>query len=158
MSDSHNRWTKLDSALEWANEENCEKLLFAGDLVRKQGVKHLAKFRGQVIYVWGNNQLEKKKVRREADSFANIHIAGKAYDEEIGGIKVFMMHRPPKVMEKANSGHYDLCVHGHTHRYREGKLGATKVVNPGELAAVETGESSFAMVELPSLKVERLML
>jgi predicted phosphodiesterase len=60
ISDSHDAWAKIEKAIAIGNENNCQVLLHAGDFVTPAGVKLLAKFKGEVHIVWGNNEGERE--------------------------------------------------------------------------------------------------
>jgi len=50
------------------------------------------------------------------------------YSTQIGGLRVGMVHRPPGPGDPWAAG-LDLCIHGHTHRWRDEVRGATRFVN-----------------------------
>ena len=47
---------------------------------------------------------------------------------EVGGLKVGMVHRPPRPNEPWVR-ELDVCIHGHTHIWRDETLGRTRFVN-----------------------------
>jgi putative phosphoesterase len=151
MSDSHDNWTKLQQAVEIANQANCEILLFAGDLIAPPMLSYLQAFNGKVHFVWGNNEGEKVKLTRLMDKSENItlhgEVVGDYYEDELDGIKIFMQHYPKVAELAAASGQYDLVIHGHTHVYREEQIGNTLLINPGEIQGAKTGESTFVIYD-----------
>jgi hypothetical protein len=157
MSDSHNRWQNLTSAVEWANEEKCDKLLFAGDLVRKEGIAILAQFNKEVVLVWGNNQMRNKIVKEEVQKYSNVKVAGVIYKDKIANQNIIMSHLPSKVESQKNKD-CDIAIHGHTHEYREEVVDEVKFICPGEISGHKTREVSFAVVDLQSIEVERFIL
>ena len=49
-----------------------------------------------------------------------------------------------------------VVMHGHTHRYRNEKIGNTLVINPGESAGMLKGKNSIGLIRLADLKFERI--
>lgn len=158
VSDSHDRWDYLGEAVRVANENECEFLLFAGDLIAPPGIAILQQFKGKVIFVWGNNEGEIEGMTKKFSDSKNIELCGKAYAGEIGGLKVFMNHYPEISVLAAESGEYDLCVYGHDHEYFEGKKGDTILLNPGEIQGYLTGNKTFMIFDTKSKEVEKITL
>lgn len=159
MSDSHNHWDNLQEAIDWVNEEKCRYILFAGDLVKARGIEILSQFNGDVVLVWGNNQMAKKYLRKKVKKVDNLKIKGAVWEGEIQGLKFFMSHQPFRVEKKANSTHYDICVHGHTHQYREVVINKTLVICPGALDGSSISrDATFAILNTKDKSVEQFML
>ncbi len=158
MSDSHDRWDNLEKAVNLANEANCGTLLFAGDFNAPPGIPILEKFNGEVKLVWGNNEAERMGLTRKFDASEKIELCGDIYEGELGGLRVFMNHYPRIAELAAKSGEFDLCVFGHTHEYKEEKIGSCLLVNPGEIQGYKTGESSFIIFDTKSKKVEKIVI
>jgi putative phosphoesterase len=158
MSDSHDRWEILEKAIEISNENNCEYLLFAGDLIAPSGLAILEKFNGNVKFVWGNNEGEKVGLTRKMDASEKIQLAGDIYEDEIDGIKIFMNHYPKIVELASKSGDYDLCVYGHDHTYHHSKVRDTVLVNPGAISPYKIEGSTFVIFDTETKEVERVDL
>jgi hypothetical protein len=158
MSDSHNRWENLKSAIEWVNELDCEFLLFAGDLLDPKGLDYLADFQGQIKAVFGNNQHRKNKLKKIAQKYDDLSIEGEYCTGKFDQLNIFMTHRPLNARQRAKSGDFDLCIYGHTHEYNEEIVYHTRVLCPGEIAGRDTGEISFAIVNTRDLNIERYIL
>ncbi len=158
MSDSHDNWAKLEEAVERANDEKCEVLLFAGDLIAPTGIIVLRKFKGKVNFVWGNNEMERVGIVRKIDALENFEMCGDFYEDKIDGIKIFMNHYPKFVELAAKSGDYDLCIHGHTHEYREDKIGNTILINPGTIQGYPSGESTFIIFDTQDKSINKLLV
>lgn len=157
MSDSHENWTNLEAAVEVANEFECEYLLHAGDLISPQRVDILESFKGQVIFVWGNNESEKMGLTRKMDAAANIELAGGFYEGELGGVRIFMNHYPKYAEHAAQTDLYDLVIHGHTHVYREEHFGNTLLLNPGEIQGND-GPASFVIYDTEGKTWEQITI
>lgn len=158
MSDSHEHWRNLGEAIENANARACSDLLFAGDLIAPPGIAVLEKFAGQVHFVWGNNEAEKVGMTRMMDVSKNVRLEGDVYEGEIHGLKLFMNHYPRISELAAQSGNFDVCIHGHTHVFREEKIGNTLLLNPGEIQGYRTGVASFIVFDCEKMAVEKVII
>ncbi|MEO5351466.1 MAG: metallophosphoesterase family protein, partial [Magnetococcus sp. YQC-3] len=88
----------------------------------------------------------------------NIEMCGDVFEAEIDGLKVFMNHYPRFVELAAKSGEFDLCIHGHTHIYREEKIGNTILINPGEIQGFKTGIATFVIFDTVKKTLEKVLL
>lgn len=158
MSDSHDRWDNLEKAIKIANDAQCAVLLFAGDLIAPPGIPTLEQFSGDIKVVWGNNEGEKLILTRFLDASPKIELCGDIFEGELGGLKVFMNHYPRITELVAKSGEFDLCIHGHTHIYREEKFGNTQLLNPGEIQGYKTGKPSFIIFDTESKSYQKIEL
>lgn len=134
VSDSHDNWSALKTAVETASEAGCDVLFFAGDLVRPQGVSVLAEFAGPVHMVIGNNEFEIDEIWAEAEASDNVIYHGETCDIARVGRRIFMHHYPDVVLKAARTGKYDLCIHGHLHTLRDEMIGRTRVLSPGAIS------------------------
>ncbi len=158
MSDSHDNWVNLEKAVNISNENHCEFLLFAGDLIAPPQLAILEKFNGKIKFVWGNNEAEKVGLTRMMDSSNKIELCGDIFEGEIGGVKIFMNHYPRIAELAAKSKEFDLCIFGHTHEYVESKIGNTILVNPGEIQGYKTGKASFVIFDTESKRLKKVNL
>lgn len=155
MSDIHDNWVNLERAVSLSNEQGCEFLLFAGDLIAPPQLAILEKFNGNVKFVWGNNEAEKVGLTRMMDGSDKIELSGDIFEDVIDGIKIFMNHYPRIAELATKSGEFDLCIHGHTHEYREEKVGNTILINPGEIQGYKTGKASFVIFDTKDKSIIR---
>jgi putative phosphoesterase len=133
LSDSHNNWNALRSAVKTAGDLGCEVLLFAGDLTRPKGVSILAEFTGPVHMITGNMDRKIDSMWGQAEETRNVIFEGEVCDIEREGIRLYMEHKPETVEKNAQTDTYDLCVHGHLHEFRHEVFGDTQIINPGAL-------------------------
>lgn len=67
MSDGHEHWDNLRKAITIANQQSCDMLLFAGDLMAPgNGLSALKTFTGPVHMVFGNNDGDKYKLTKNS--------------------------------------------------------------------------------------------
>lgn len=152
VADSHNNWSALRTAVTSATEAECEVLFFAGDLVRPQGVEVLAEFTGPVHMILGNNEFEVEEIWAQAEATDNVIYHGEVCDIERQGLRIFMHHYPDVTTRKAETGIYDLCVHGHTHTFRNDTIDDTRIINPGAVSH-RGSKSEWAVFDTDSGKV-----
>lgn len=155
VSDSHDHWQNLKQAIAGANQAGCTALLHAGDLIAPMGVQMLAEFRGQVHYVWGNNEGEKLGISRAIDKLPNVILHGREMSLELDERKIYMNHYPHISQMAAATGEYDVAIYGHDHLYFEEKKDHTLLLNPGELCGYRTKQATFMMLDLKTLQVEK---
>jgi len=133
LSDSHDNWNALKSAVTKANQKRYDVMLFAGDLTRPKGVEILAEFAGPVHQIVGNMGQSIDGIWAEAKDTDNVIFHGEVCDIERKGVRMYMQHRPETVDTEAQTDTYDLCVHGHLHEFRHERIGGTHLINPGAL-------------------------
>ncbi|MBD3366229.1 YfcE family phosphodiesterase [candidate division WWE3 bacterium] len=155
MSDSHDDWINLEKAVTIANERGCTHLLFAGDLIAPTGISILGKFKGEVKFVWGNNEGERVGLTRKMDASEKIELCGDVYEDTIGEVRVFMTHKPRIAELAAKSDEFDLCIHGHTHAFRNEEVNGAILMNPG---GIKGSNSSFAIFDLETREVQQIAL
>lgn len=158
-SDSHDRWDHLTTAVEKGNEAGCEVMLFAGDFISPPGLSILGMFKGDVHFIWGNNEGEKVGLTRKIDAMENVTLHGDVFEEEMGGLKFYMNHYPEIVRNAAESGKYDVCVYGHDHTYHEETLeNNTVLLNPGEVQGFASGTPTCMVFDTATKEVTKIEL
>lgn len=158
MSDSHDRWDHLEKAINIANQQNCQLLLFAGDLIAPTGVAVLEKFEGKIKFVWGNNEAERVGMTRKMDASDKCELCGDIYEDTVDGVRIFMNHYPRISQLAAQSGNFDLSIFGHTHDYHEEIIGDCLLVNPGEIQGYQTDISTFIIFDTRDKKIEKVVV
>lgn len=133
LSDSHNNWNSLRSAVHSDAAAACDVAFFAGDLTRPKGVDLLSEFPGPVHMIIGNMDSKIDAIWARADEADNVIYHGEVCDIERSGVRIFMQHHPEPAEDKAKLAQYDLCIHGHLHEFRHDLKGETHLINPGAL-------------------------
>jgi putative phosphoesterase len=163
LGDSHDHYENLQKAVAAANEHQCELMLHTGDLgAPKNSINILQQFSGQIKMVLGNNDHEIVGIMRqcfELDNFELIKTSrgGDSYEDTIDGVRIFMHHYPRIAELAAASGEFDLCIHGHTHEYREEMIGETLLLNPAAILA-EKEPPTIAIFDTANQSAEKLVL
>ena len=55
LSDSHDQIANLRAAIDYCNEKSISKIIHCGDLISPFMLKELARFRGDIHLIYGNN-------------------------------------------------------------------------------------------------------
>lgn len=155
LSDSHDAILNLRRAVALANEKGAHYLLHCGDLISPFMVLELGKFKGEVHFILGNNPGDVWLVAKQCRRFENVHFHGQYAFEELGGLKVAMVHFPELAEGLALTGKFDLVCCGHTHVYEVKEIGGVPVINPGEILGKE-GPPTMAFFEPETGRIEKV--
>lgn len=159
ISDSHDHYGNLSRAIELANEAGCERMLFAGDLIAPgNGTAVLSTFKGDVHFIYGNNDGEEFGMTKQFAKHEHLSIEGKTFEAEIDGVKIFMNHYPRIAEIAAHSGLFDLVIYGHDHKYFEEKVGDCVLLNPGAIHPYKIPCASFVIFDTIDRSVNRIEL
>ena len=163
LGDSHDHYKNLQKAVDAANENSCELMLHTGDLgAPRNSIGILEKFTGQIKMILGNNDHEIVGIMRksfELDNFELVKSArgGDSYEDTVDGVRIFMHHYPRIAELAAASGEFDVCIHGHTHEYRQEMVGQTILLNPAAILA-EKEPPSIVIYDTDTRSADRLVL
>jgi uncharacterized protein len=153
ISDTHNNYTAVETALEMLREHKINHVIHCGDICDSETVWL---FQGLTAhFVLGNCDYDRLSLRQA------IHGIGETLHEPFGhleleGIKLAFTHGDDVALlySLEHSGQYDFVFHGHTHVAREHRTGPTRIINPGALQRVRT--RTFAVLDLATQEVETL--
>lgn len=166
MSDTHDNTPAIVWIIEYLNEHKITTALHAGDLINP-GILHRFRehYRGQLHFVFGNNDGEQALLERRATASKNITCHLSEMRLEIEGRKIFMNHYSSISESVAKSGEFDIAVGGHDHLYRVIRHGNCLFVNPGNTVTKDKWLpqepdklSSFVILDLASMAHERVVL
>ncbi len=148
LSDSHNDTGNLTTALKMLERESVRLVIFCGDLTDPDLVPL---FTGLELHmVEGNIDHDPGGLRRAVERLENGSTFGLEYTATIDGKRIATLHGHllDRLVEVIHSGQYDYVIHGHTHRRRDERMGATRVINPGALGGLRYEKRSFAILDL----------
>jgi putative phosphoesterase len=158
VSDSHDHIWNMRRAVEQANALGVEVMLHCGDLISPFMFEELDAFRGVMHLILGNNPGDQVLLTRSClERSQTVTLHGWAGRLEIDGLDVAWVHEPDLARSLARSGDYRLVCFGHTHRWHMEEIGETVLLNPGEILGKKE-PAGWALVELPGLKVQRILL
>lgn len=139
ISDTHGRIS--DDALAALAGVDC--IIHAGDIGSQSVLLELEAL-APVTAVLGNNDLYDDYGPGVKDSAS----------QTIGGVRLFVSHYPKDAERAADSGEYDLAIHGHTHVPRDEMRGECRIVNPGGAFRPRGGSHrQLVLVELEDGKI-----
>lgn len=153
MTDSHDHLTLLHRAVEWCNNNKIEHVLHSGDLVAPFVHRALKNLSMPYTMVFGNNDGERTGLSK---IFTN-KIFTPPYELELDGKKIVLLHEPDPLNNGLDAKNYDLILYGHTHSIDIRKE-PTLIINPGELCGWLTGQTTMAVWDTESNKVDIITL
>ena len=134
MSDSHDNLPVLRVALTAIRAAGADVLLHLGDLCAPFVITELAQgFSGPIHIVMGNNDADGRLLQVMAGRHEHVNLYGVYIELNIDGRTLALIHYPEPARRIAAAGQLDLVAYGHNHRKHVEQIGATWLVNPGEL-------------------------
>lgn len=155
LSDIHDDVANLRAALKKLS--GVDVVICLGDLCSPFIVKEFGSaFSKPIHIVWGNNDGDRYRISEAARHFPQIRIHGEYADLDIGGKKFSVNHFDDIGEAIAAAGKHDVVCYGHSHLFKAEKSGRTMVVNPGEIFGFLTGQSTFAVYDTDTDRVEKV--
>jgi len=148
VSDTHNNLTNLQAALAAFQAEQIGTLVHCGDLTSPETAAALGGYR--VIHVTGNGDYASGEIRRVLLELNPLSWSGPLFSGEVGGVAIAAAHghQPRQVEQLAGSGKFAYVFCGHSHRRRDERVGAARIINPGGLGGLKSEERSFCILDL----------
>ena len=156
VGDTHNRLSNVEKIIDIFNEKNVDKVIHTGDITQAKTLSRFSRLNCPLIGVYGNNDLEEKNLKDIAEQ-NGFNFQNPPFLLKISNKNIAIFHEPEDIenfLKKEPS--IQLIVHGHTHRYRNEKIGKVKVINPGECAGIIKGKNAVGMLNLEDLSFERI--
>lgn len=158
MSDSHDHIGNTRAALERMRGLNIDMIIHCGDFVAPFMLKELESAGAPVHGVFGNNDGDQYQLTKLAlTELNNITLHGVAGCVDADGFQIGFTHLPEIGEALAHTGRYQLVCCGHTHEYFEETIGATILLNPGEIMG-KNGPATFGVVDALAGGVEKIEL
>lgn len=137
IADTHDARERFLAALEILEDRGAEALLHAGDLTSHRMLDLLDGWR-----VWlarGNGDWSEQIQAAIEATDSEVHYA-EQHAIERDGTSIGLVHGEYDGHLEAmiRQGGYDLVVHGHSHEFRDERIGSVRVVNPGALHRTPT--------------------
>ncbi len=156
LSDSHDRIENLQKAIDIIIEE-AEVLIHCGDYCAPFMIKELARFKGEIHGVFGNVDGDiylMMKFGREIPRLKLYHPLGEISPDDK---KIAFVHYPQIARGLAATGDYDAVFYGHTHQFKNEKIGRTLFINVGEIMG-KNSAPSFVIYDTASNLVEQRLV
>lgn len=154
ISDTHNRYQAVETALQLIDERKVELLIHCGDI---EDADTVWLFPGKTHFVFGNCDSERASLRQAMYGIgATLH---EPFGQlELEGVKLAFVHGDDSrlLYQLVESGDFAYVFHGHTHQRKDEQHGPTRVINPGALHRVTT--RTCAVLDLESGELETVSL
>ena len=152
LADTHDHLDRIAVAVGLLHKQGAEGLLHLGDFVAPFALKGILKFNGPLFAIYGNNDGEKKGLKKV---FPELRAGPSVY--EIGGRKLGVAHSVEEIpAEYRTSCDGVFYGHSHTRVHIPKAAGRALELNPGEGCGWLTGKPSFAMLDLETMTAEIL--
>jgi putative phosphoesterase len=147
LSDTHDRFTAAQAAVQTLRANGAEHLLHAGDVGKEQIIDLLTG--GPAAFVWGNNDFDRVSLASYATSLS-VDCLGVFGELELDGKKIALTHGDDdklvrRVLEEQR---HDYLITGHTHVRHDRRKGRVRWINPGALHRV--GVKTVAILDTSS--------
>lgn len=156
FADAHDHLDHIRAAVEVFNAQQCELVIFAGDLVSSFAVPPLRQLKCPVLASFGDNEGNKIGVA------AGFKILGQIGEPPFGiktadGTRIVVTHMLRSL--RGAEGEFDVCVFAHTHRAEisqdeQGRM----LINPGETSGWSFGKPSVAILQTQPLSARIIRL
>lgn len=166
LSDTHDNTPAIVWIIEYLNDNGIGVAFHAGDMINP-GILHRFRdhYQGHLHFIFGNNDGENALAERRANNSKNLTCHLWEMQLALENRHIFMNHYSTIGEIVANSGEFDLVIGGHDHQYRVIEHGNCLFINPGNTVTKDKWlqhevdrESSFVVLDLESMKHERIML
>jgi len=135
VSDSHGRHDRLAAAIKALRDRHVEIVVHCGDVVDSQSILMLAASAENVYVVAGNMDRHAHDLAAVAAGYG-VHFAWEVAEVPLdkGRCLVALHGHDESVLgEMIADGQFPYVCHGHTHRFRDERIGDVRVINPGAL-------------------------
>ena len=156
VGDTHNRLSNVEKIIDIFNEKKVDKVIHTGDMTQARTLSRFSRLNCPLVGVYGNNDPEEEDLKNTAEQ-NGFNFQDPPFILKISNKKIAIFHEPEKIetfIKKDSS--IQLIIHGHTHRYRNEKIGDVKIINPGECAGIIKGKNAVGMLNLEDLNFERI--
>lgn len=155
LADTHDATEPTAEALSRLEDAGAEVLLHAGDLITDRTIPL---YEGWTVWMaQGNGDWPERIEQAIAEHEVDVRYASE-HALELDGARVGLIHGAydGQLERMIADGGHDLVVHGHTHRFRDERIGGTRVVNPG--AVWRAQRPSVCLYETRKDTLERFSL
>jgi len=160
VSDSHDNLKVVEKAVPMLRRSGIDLLIHLGDIISPFTLLKFLQIECRVLILIGNNDGDLLSLREVAHK-AGATLRHYSHVVEVDGFKVLLMHGQGSaeqtleiVNSLARSQSFDVVMYGHTHKIDIRTVGKCLVINPGELCGYLTGNSTLALFDTSTKKVE----
>lgn len=156
FSDSHDRIENLQKAIDLIAEE-ADMLIHCGDYCAPFMLNELSRFKGEIHGVFGNVDGDIYLMMKFASEIPNLELHHPVGEISPEGKKIAFVHYPPLACGLAATSSYDAVFYGHTHQFKNQKVGRTLLVNAGEIMG-KNSAPSFVIYDTASHRIEQRLV
>ncbi|QEG35797.1 YfcE family phosphodiesterase [Bythopirellula goksoeyrii] len=156
FADSHDHLDNIRRAVDVFNENGCELVVFAGDLVSTIAIPPLRALRCPLVGCFGDNEGNRIGIR------GGMRIIGPLAEPPFGfrapdGTRIVVTHQ--RELLRGQIEGCEVAIFGHTHRASIQKDCAGRlIVNPGETSGWIFGQPSVTILETQPLQAKLVLL
>jgi putative phosphoesterase len=156
LSDTHNNLHNIQAVRQIILAEEVDAIIHCGDLTGADVLDYFGDFK--LCCVHGNGDFA-PEVKERLKWLNPENQSGDYLDLKLGSRKIFVTHGHmiSRLRKAVESGEYDYVFHGHTHRFKDEKIGNTRLINPGALGGKKVEDRSFAVLDLESGELRRII-
>ena len=156
VSDTHNNHKNIKKIISLFNDRRVDLVIHTGDVTNAASLSLFSELTSNFYVVLGNNDRNENDLEEIAKK-NNFFISEPPMTLSIANRKIAVFHEPDDIYTFLNDNpHYDLILHGHTHRYRKENIENSLLFNPGESAGMLTGRNAIGIIDLSNLSLERI--
>ncbi|MBI3443463.1 YfcE family phosphodiesterase [Candidatus Woesebacteria bacterium] len=145
LSDIHDHIWNLEKAKKIIRKDECEAVIFCGDMSAPFTTEILTQTNLPTYAVWGNvDEDHWAMVQKGGENFFAAPLSQEFNEKELDVKKIAFCHYPMLGKLLAETGYYDAVFHGHTHRQYQKWLGKTLLANPGAVCGIVSGKPGLA--------------
>ena len=156
VGDTHNHISNVGKIIDIFNSSVVECVFHTGDITQAKTLEKFSRLGCPLYIVYGNNDLEEEGLIKTATEGGFIFQAP-PLSLRIEGRNIAIFHEPNKIEEFIKQNPFiNIIIHGHTHRFRDEKIGNVRVINPGECAGMIKGKNAIGLIDLKDLNFKRI--
>ncbi len=155
VSDTHNNLANVAKIIDLFNAQDVERVIHTGDISQPKTLEAFARLDAPLFGVFGNNDVDERHRLDPVIAQLGFHFVPPPLELTWHGRQIIVVHDPLE-FEGTLRPEHELCLHGHTHRYRLETQNNQTIFNPGECAGHMRGKNAIGVVDLASLSTELL--
>tara|TARA_A100001011_G_scaffold163594_1_gene172157 strand:+ start:1379 stop:1870 length:492 start_codon:yes stop_codon:yes gene_type:complete len=156
VSDTHNNLKNINLIVSLFNQRKLCLVIHTGDITNASSLDKFSNLNCKLYGVYGNNDRNEKGLK-EVISKYNFKILEPPHEISINDRKIAIFHEPDPINKFISTNKdIDIILHGHTHRFREERIGRSLIFNPGESAGFLKDKNAIGIINLKDLSTERI--
>ena len=156
VSDTHNNIKNIENIINIFNKEKVDLVIHTGDISKAETLRLFSELSCPMAGVFGNNDRTEKGLKEICYEYG-FNFQNPPLSLTLENKKIAVFHEPELIDNYIEENiDVQLIIHGHTHRYREEKLGNIKYFNPGESAGFQAGKNAIGLINMRNLEIRRI--